>query len=141
VGIGGALYPEPVARPLTTRPIVGTVDGMTTTTIHSQHFVLTASLRAFVEENLREPLERIWEGRGTSLEIFLRDVRGGDKQGLDKECRCVFSLPRGPPFVITEVTEDMRTSIHQARKRLLRRVRQYIGQKVRGARHARRRPA
>ncbi len=103
--------------------------------LHSQQFTLTPSIRDFVVENLQEPLEHIWSRAGGELDVHLRDLRGGDKQGVDKECRAVFYMPRGPQFVITEITEDMRTSIHQARKRLARRIRQYVEQRFLGARH------
>lgn len=108
-------------------------------TVHSQHFTVTPSIRQFVVDNLQEPLERVWPraGADTQLDVELREVRGGNRQGPDKECRCILYMPRGPRFVITEVTEDMRKSIHQARKRLMRRVRQYVGHKVNGARHHR----
>jgi ribosome-associated translation inhibitor RaiA len=105
--------------------------------VHSQHFDLTPAIKQFALENLREPLEQIWMKEGASLNIELRDLRGGDKQGIDKECRCLFSIPNGPTLVITEVTEDMRKSIHQVRKRLMRRARQHIELKVQGPRKSR----
>jgi ribosome-associated translation inhibitor RaiA len=108
-------------------------------TVRSQHYQLTPSLKQFALENLYEPLLRIWRRTDDDarLTIELRELRGGDKQGLDKECRCLFAVPRGPKLVITEVTEDMRTSIHQARKRLLRRVRQQAEEKLTTERHDR----
>jgi ribosome-associated translation inhibitor RaiA len=108
---------------------------MVLTTVHAQHFTLTPAIKQFAIENLQEPLEQIWTKRGAQLDIELRDIRGGDKQGEDKQCRCIFYMPNGPKLVITEVTEDMRKSIHQARKRLMRRVRQYVLQKIEGPRH------
>jgi putative sigma-54 modulation protein len=105
-------------------------------TIHTQHFDLTPGIRQFAIDNLREPLERIWDKEGTTLEVILRDLRG-TKGGLDKECRCILYFPAGPKLVITELTEDMRKSIHQCRKRLLRRTRQYITHKLQGNRYPR----
>jgi len=99
-------------------------------TVHSQHFLMTPSIKQFALENLQQPLEQIWRRGGTELDIHLRDLRGGDKQGLDKECRCVFYTPSGPKLVITEVTEDMRKSIHQVRRRLMRRVRQQVSHRL-----------
>lgn len=102
-------------------------------TIHSQHFDVTPPLRRFAAENLHDPLAGIWGRGGAHLEVYLRDLRGA-KGGLDQECRCTFTMPNGPKLVITEVTEDMRKSIHQARKRLMRRTRAYLGHKIRGRR-------
>lgn len=98
-------------------------------TVHTQHYKLSPSIERFALENLQEPLERIWDRDGSALEIHLRDLRG-TKGGLDKECRAVFQMSAGPKLVITEVTEDMRKSIHQVRKRLMRRTRRYIGQRT-----------
>jgi len=106
--------------------------------VHSQHFQMTPAIRQFAIENLSEPLQQIWNRKeGAELDIELRDLRGGDKQGEDKQCRCIFRIPNGPQLVITEVTEDMRKSIHQVRKRLMRRARQYITQKIEGPRRPR----
>jgi ribosome-associated translation inhibitor RaiA len=106
-------------------------------TIHAQHLAVTPAIKAFVAEHLQEPIERLWRGQDAELDIFLRDTRGGDKQGLDKECRCVFYMPRGRRFVITEVTEDIRRSIQQSRARLMRRMRQYVERRVNGTRRER----
>lgn len=108
-------------------------------TVRSQHYQLTPSLKQFALENLYEPLLRVWRRSGDDarLTVELRDLRGGERQGFDKECRCLFTVPRGPRLVITEVTEDMRTSIHQARKRLLRRVRQHAQERRTTGRHDR----
>jgi hypothetical protein len=105
-------------------------------TVHSQHYDLTGPVKRFAIENLADPLEQIWRKEGSALEIYLRDLRG-TKGGLDMECRVIFYIPNGPKLVITEVTEDMRKSIHQARKRLMRRARAYIGDKIYGARKPR----
>ena len=107
---------------------------MVLTTVHSQHFNMTPAIKQYALATLQEPLEQIWTKRGAQLDIELRDIRGGDKQGEDKQCRCIFYIPNGPKLVITEVTDDMRKSIHQARKRLMRRVRQYVTQKIEGPR-------
>ncbi len=106
-------------------------------TIHTQHYDLTPAIKRFVQENLVEPLEAIWAKDGALLEVYLRDLRGGDKAGIDQECRCTLTLPAGPKLVITEVTEEMRRSIHQSRRRLLRRVRSYVGHKRLGGRRPR----
>jgi ribosome-associated translation inhibitor RaiA len=98
-------------------------------TIHTQHFTLTPALKRYIDENLTQPLEAIWSKEGALLEVYLRDLRGGDKAGVDQECRCTLTLPAGPKLVITEVTPEMRTSIHQSRRRLLRRVRSHVGQR------------
>lgn len=104
--------------------------------IHGVHYELTPGIRDYALAHLRDPLKDMWNGRAAALDIYLNDLHG-PKGGLDKECRCVLHVPRGPSIVITEVTEDMRTSIHQARKRLLRRMRQYIAQKVEAPRRLR----
>jgi ribosome-associated translation inhibitor RaiA len=108
-------------------------------TVRSQHYQLTPSLKQYALENLSEPLQRIWHRTSDDarLTIELREVRGGERQGIDKECRCLFAVPHGPQLVITEVTDDMRTSIHQARKRLLRRVRQHAESRFTTERHDR----
>lgn len=103
-------------------------------TIHTQHYDLTPEVKRFALENLHEPLTRIWDREGSQLEIMLRDLRG-TKGGVDKECRCILYMPQGRKIVITEVTEDMRTSIHQCRKRLMRRARQFVGQRITSARN------
>lgn len=99
-------------------------------TISSQHLRLTTDLKQFALDHLYEPLRKIWRKEGALLEIHMRDLRG-PKGGLDKECRAVFYIPGGGKLVISELTEDIRKSIHQASKRLMRRARQYIGHKVR----------
>jgi ribosome-associated translation inhibitor RaiA len=106
-------------------------------TVHSQHFQLTPSTHRYVVENLQQPLERAWVKDGSQLHVSLRDLRGGDKQGIDKECRCVLALSGGPQLVITEISENMWKSIHLARKRLLRQVRQFRGRVETGSRHHR----
>lgn len=106
-------------------------------TVHSQHFRLTDSTRQYVADSLLHPLEAVWDKQGTELDVSLRDLRGGDKQGLDKECRCVARLAGGPTFVITEISENMWKSIHLARKRLLRRARQYREHRQDDGRHHR----
>lgn len=98
-------------------------------TIHSQHYDLTPEVKQFALENLHDPLTRIWDREGSQLEIYLRDLRG-TKGGVDKECRCILYMPQDTKIVITEVAEDMRTAIHQARKRLMRRARKHITQRV-----------
>lgn len=105
-------------------------------TVHSQQFTLTPELKRFALENLHQPLARIWDREGAQLDIMLRDLRG-TKGGVDKECRCILYIPNGTKLVITEVTDDMRTSIHQARRRLMRRARQYVGHKLVGDRRPR----
>jgi len=104
--------------------------------VHAHQYELTPAVKRFVAENLQEPLDAIWQKDGAHLEVFLSDLRG-TKGGVDQECRCTFRIPNGRQLVITEVTSDMRTSIHQCRKRLLRRVRAYVGRKVVGPRRPR----
>ena len=94
-------------------------------TVSGHQYELTPTIKRFALENLRDPLERIWDKDGSQLEIHLNDLRGS-KGGVDKECRVVFRMAAGPRLVITEVTNDMRASIHQARKRLMRRARKYV---------------
>lgn len=106
------------------------------TSISAQGFELTEAIKAFALENIEDSLSRIWSKSGSLLEIHLSDLRG-PKGGLDQECRVIFYMPGGPKFVITEVTEDMRKSIHQARKRLLRRVRKFNSARTDGARRHR----
>lgn len=105
-------------------------------TISSQGYELTPALKRYTLENLRDSLERIWDKDGSQLEIHLRDLRG-PKGGIDKECRVIFHMAAGPKLVITEVTEDMRKSIHQARRRLLRRARKHIEERTQNARRHR----
>lgn len=102
-------------------------------TIHTQHYDLTPEVKRFALENLHDPVARIWDREGSQLEIMLRDLRG-TKGGVDKECRAILYMPQGRKIVITEVAEDMRTAIHQARKRLMRRVRQFAGERITSAR-------
>ena len=97
--------------------------------IHAHQVTLSPSLKRFVQEQLVEPLQRIWDPESARLEVHLNDLRGGDKAGVDQECRCTLRMPDGPQLVITEVTEEMRRSIHQARRRLLRRVRGWVGRR------------
>jgi len=97
--------------------------------IHAQHVALTPALQRYLESELVRPLRRIWDPESARLEVHLRDLRGGDKAGVDQECLCTLRMPDGPQLVITEVTEDMRRSIHEARRRLLRRVRAWVGQR------------
>lgn len=104
--------------------------------IHGVHFDLTPGLRRFIMENLYEPLLKIWNSEATDLDVYLRDLHG-PKGGVDKECRCVLHVPMGPQIVITEITTDMRMSIHQAKKRLVRRARDYYSQKIEAPRRLR----
>jgi ribosome-associated translation inhibitor RaiA len=103
-------------------------------TVSSQHIRLTNDLKRFAMEHLYEPLRRIWRKEGALLEIHLRDLHG-PKRGIDQECRAVLYIPGGGKLVITEITDDIRKSVHQASKRLMRRARQYIGHKVQAPRH------
>lgn len=98
-------------------------------TIHAHNYDLSPEVKQFAMENLYEPLLRIWDKQGSTLEINLRDLRG-TKGGIGQECRCILYMPQDRKIVITEITEDMRTSIHQARKRLLRRARKVLSQRV-----------
>ena len=99
-------------------------------TIHAPNVARTPGIERYVEEQLVEPLRRIWDPESARLEVHLRDIRGGDKAGIDQECRCILRMPDGPQLVITEVSEEMRRSIHLARRRLLRRVRAWVGQRT-----------
>lgn len=105
-------------------------------TISGHQFDLTPAIKKFVLENLRDTIERIWDKNGSVLEVHLSDLRG-PKGGVDQECRAILQMPDGPKLVITEVTTDMRTSIHQVRKRLLRRVRKHLSQRTDLARRPR----
>lgn len=98
-------------------------------TISGHQFDLTPAIKTFALENLRDSIEKIWNKNGSVLEIHLSDLRG-PKGGVDQECRAILQMPDGPKLVITEITTDMRTSIHQARKRLLRRVRKHLSQRT-----------
>jgi putative sigma-54 modulation protein len=106
---------------------------MMTVTVHAVQFDMTPGLKKFVLETLYEPLKQIWKKDGTELEIHLKDLRG-TKGGLDKECRCILYMPNGPKIVITEITDEMRKSVHLCRKRLMRRARKYLEHKVEGPR-------
>lgn len=106
------------------------------TTVSGHQYPLTPSIKRFVLEHVRDPLERIWDKDGSQLEIHLSDLHG-PKGGLDRECRVIFRMAAGPKFVITEVTDDMRASIHNAGKRLLRRARKYRSQRTDVARRHR----
>lgn len=98
-------------------------------TISGHQFTLTPAIKKYALENLRDPIEKIWNKNGSVLEIHLSDLRG-PKGGIDQECRAILQMPDGPKLVITEVTDDIRTSIHQCRKRLLRRVRKHLSQRT-----------
>lgn len=98
-------------------------------TIHAQNYDLSPEVKEFAMEHLYEPLIRIWDKQGSQLEINLRDLRG-TKGGIGQECRCILYMPQDKKIVITEITNDMRTSIHQARARLLRRARKVLSQRI-----------
>ena len=97
--------------------------------IHAHQVALSPGLSRYLQEQLVEPLQRIWNPESARLEVHLSDLRGGDKAGIDQECRCTLRMPDGPQLVITEVSEEMRRSIHQARRRLLRRVRGWLSRR------------
>lgn len=105
--------------------------------IHTRHYELTPAIKRYVIETLQEPVEGIWQKDGARLEVYLSDIRGGTKSGLDQECRCTLHVPLGPRLVITEISDDMRTSIHLARRRLMRRLRAYISRRTVTARRPR----
>src|SRR4051812_36006310 len=100
-----------------------------TVTLHGVHYTLTPGIRRFAMEHLYEPIRRTWDREAASLDVFLADLHG-TKRGEDQACRCVLRVPHGPQIVITEQTDDMRTSIHQARKRLANRLRNYRENKL-----------
>lgn len=101
--------------------------------VHTQHCSLTPELGAWIDRHLAGSLGRIWD-RGTSeLEVHLRDLRLG-KSGSDMECRLVFRHQFGPPMVITELADDLRTALYLARRRLLRRARRELERRLRAGR-------
>lgn len=82
---------------------------------------LTDDLSEFSRTRVIEPLRRLYDKQGTSLEIELSDLYG-PKGGIDKRCRLTFSMPNKQSITVTEVAENIYKAIDGASSRFLRLV-------------------
>lgn len=90
---------------------------------------LTDDLARFCKRQIVDPLRRIFDREGPTLEIELSDLYG-PKGGLDKRCRITYTMPRTRTLTVVEVTEDIYKSIDFASRRFRRLVKRYKNWKL-----------
>lgn len=90
---------------------------------------LTDDLRAFCEDRIVEPLRRVYDREGPSLEIELSDDNG-PKGGIDKRCRITFTMPHTKTLNVVETSPDIYRSVDLAGQRFRRLVNKYKGWKL-----------
>jgi ribosome-associated translation inhibitor RaiA len=95
---------------------------------------LTDHLADFCNEHIVEPLRRVYDREGPTLEIELSDENGA-KGGIDKRCRITFTMPHTRTLNVIEVSGDIYTSVDLASRRFQRLVKRYKGWKLIGPRH------
>lgn len=82
---------------------------------------LSDALVRFCNKQIVEPLERIYDREGPSLEIELSDDNG-PKGGLDKRCRITFMMPNTKSITVSQMSDDIYRSIDLASRRFRRLV-------------------
>ena len=95
---------------------------------------LSPALENYVNEQIVEPLRRIYDREGPHLEIELSDDNG-TKGGLDKRCRITFEMPHTRTINVSQMSEDIYKSIDLAARRFQRLVNRYKGWKLRRTRY------
>lgn len=99
----------------------------------AQGIDLTDDLADFCRRQIVDPLRRIFDRQGPTLEIELSDLYG-PKGGLDKRCRITYTMPRTRTITVVEVTEDIYKSVDFASRRFRRLVKRYKNWKLIGPR-------
>jgi len=81
------------------------------------HLSLSEGLKAYVQEHLVEPIERLYDDEASEIDISLVD-NNGPKGGVDKDCRVTVRLPGLSAIHVTETAETLHQAIDAARDRL-----------------------
>src|SRR6185503_13593060 len=81
------------------------------------HLSLSDGLKAYVQEHLVEPIERLYDDEAAEIDISLLD-NNGPKGGVDKECRVTVRLPGLSAIHVTETAEALHQAVDLARDRL-----------------------
>jgi putative sigma-54 modulation protein len=81
------------------------------------HLSLSDGLKAYVQEHLVEPIERLYDDEASEIDISLVD-NNGPKGGVDKDCRVTVRLPGLSAIHVTETAETLHQAIDLARDRL-----------------------
>jgi len=90
---------------------------------------LTDDLADFCRVKLVEPIRRVYDREGSTLEIELSDLYG-PKGGIDKRCRVTFMMPHTRTITVTEVADDIYKAVDGASFRFRRLVARYKGRKL-----------
>lgn len=90
---------------------------------------LTDDLADFCRVKIVEPIRRIYDRQGPTLEIELSDLYG-PKGGIDKRCRITYTMPHTRTITVTEVAEDIYKAVDGASFRFRRLVARYKGRKL-----------
>ena len=106
--------------------------------VRGVHVTLTEGLKNHVQEQLADPLERLFPQEAVELEVHLVD-NSGSKGGPDKECRVTFHIPGASAIHLSEASEDFFKSVsvasdrldHAAKRFLERRHQHHLGAETR----------
>jgi len=90
---------------------------------------LTDDLAEFCRVKIVEPIRRIYDREGPTLEIELSDLYG-PKGGIDKRCRITYTMPHTRTITVTEVADDIYKAVDGASFRFRRLVARYKGRKL-----------
>lgn len=93
-------------------------------------FESKTKLREYAEERITTALQR-FEERILNVTIWLEDVTGPEKQGVDKLCRIEVHLKPGR-VVIEELGDDMHTTLGACVDRLKAAISRQAGKTKRG---------
>ncbi|HWV36961.1 MAG TPA: HPF/RaiA family ribosome-associated protein [Vulgatibacter sp.] len=90
---------------------------------------LTDDLADFCRAKIVEPIRRIFDREGPTLEIELSDLYG-PKGGVDKRCRITYTMPHTRTITVTEVADDIYKAVDGASQRFRRLVARYKARKL-----------
>lgn len=86
--------------------------------IQTTHLHLEAEQRLHIERRLGFALARL-RTHVTEVEVQLRDLNG-PRGGLDKRCRVIVHLERGPAVIVEDVDSDLRGLVDRSVDRAAR---------------------
>ena len=90
---------------------------------------LTDDLADFCRVKIVEPIRRVYDREGPTLEIELSDLYG-PKGGVDKRCRITYTMPHTRTITVVEVADDIYKAVDGASFRFRRLVARAKGRKL-----------
>jgi ribosomal subunit interface protein len=95
--------------------------------INDKNVNITNEERKFIRKKM-EPMAKFLN-QTAKLEIYLNDIRGGDKQGKDKKIEAV-TKSLGKTIRVSEKGADLRQTVERLKDKLLRTLRKRKEKKV-----------